>query len=290
MRPATPELDALLMSGRFEHANCFEFLLRDGMGTAIRLTDADHDITVYGETYRSADIKGLRLRVVRGLEVDEQTIEWTPSSTSTLRLRPIRTMIRKGFFNRATVISRRMFFPDWSAPATGWIITFVGQVADIDLLGGVITIKVNSLLVLLNVNIPAPVYQAACRHVFGSPSCGVNLPALEIHSVARPGSTASSILCDLQYANHTWDHGLLTMTSGDCQGMVRTVKTSTAGRIDLVGPLPFVPAAGDTFKVTPGCDKTLSSGTADGDFGCWRYRNIARYGGFPWVPVPETGT
>ena len=48
-------------------------------------------------------------------------------------------------------------------------------------------------------------------------------------------------------------------------------------------PLPNVPAVGDTFSVFPGCDKTKT--TCAGKFS-----NIARFRGFPFVPVPETIT
>lgn len=282
MRPATPELDALLASGVFVYANCFEILLRDGLGTMIRMTDHDVDITIAGETFTHAIIRGARLRVVRGLEVDEQTLEWTPTADATLRGRPIKELVRKGLFDRAWVVQRRMFAPDWASPITGWITPFAGEVVEADYLGGKITLNVDSLLVLLNVNVPGPVYQAGCRHIFGSPSCGVDLAALAVPGVAMAGSTAAVVLCGLTDAAHAWDHGQVTMTSGVNTGLSRSVKTSMPGRLDLYGPFPYPAAPGDTFSIVSGCDKTLDR--------CTQYANRDRFGGQPWVPVPETGT
>jgi hypothetical protein len=57
--------------------------------------------------------------------------------------------------------------------------------------------------------------------------------------------------------------------------------TNGDGMFALTQPLPYAPAAGDTFVVYPGCDK--SQRTCQIKFG-----NLANFGGFPYVPAPET--
>lgn len=282
MKDAPPELDALLASGVFEYANCFEITLRDGIGTVLRLTDHDQDVALGGDVYAHAMIKGARLRVVRGLEVDEQSITWTPPADYSLRGRPVRQLIRKGLFDRARIMQRRAFFPDWASPCTGWIVWFYGEVTDPSYVGDTITFDVSSLLVLLNGSVPGPVYQAACRHVFGSDPCGMNAPALAVAGTVEAGSTQGAVVCDRMEADHVWDHGRITMTSGFNAGLMRSVKTSSPGLLQLYGPFPYAPEPGDTFEVMPGCDKTLVR--------CTSHANAVRFGGLPFVPVPETGT
>ncbi|MBI3446197.1 MAG: DUF2163 domain-containing protein, partial [Magnetospirillum sp.] len=144
MKPASPELDALWASGVFVYADCFEITLRDGQSTLLRLTDHDQDLSLAAETYAHAMIKGARLRVVRGLEVDEQTVEWTPPADYTLRGRPVRELVRKGLFDRGWIVQRRAFAPDWSSPVTGWITIFDGEITDASYLGLPITFNVSS--------------------------------------------------------------------------------------------------------------------------------------------------
>ena len=53
------------------------------------------------------------------------------------------------------------------------------------------------------------------------------------------------------------------------------------GVITVMPPLPSAPAAGDSFVVTPDCDKTQAR--------CSAYGNISRYTGTDYVPLPEQG-
>lgn len=286
MRPAPPELIALLDSGEFVHADLYEISLRSGQ--VIRMTSADIDLTVDGLTYTHALIKGGRLRLVRGLEVDEGEFAWTPGQGQAVNGVPMRDAVLRGLMDRAMVARRRAFMPDWASPPAGSLMLFLGEVADAQLAGPSITLQVNSLLALLNANIPAQVYQASCRHLFGSAACGVDVAALTIESAVGAGSGKAVLLCDIDSPAHYWQHGRVLITSGANAGVSRSVKSSSPGRLDLTGPFPFLPAEGDTFTLYPGCDKTLTENGAA--TGCGRYNNRTRYGGYPWVPVPETGT
>lgn len=54
------------------------------------------------------------------------------------------------------------------------------------------------------------------------------------------------------------------------------------GAFFLLHPLPYAPAAGDTFDVLPGCDKSLVV--------CQNtFNNVIHHGGFEFVPAPEQG-
>ena len=75
--------------------------------------------------------------------------------------------------------------------------------------------------------------------------------------------------------------GTLVFTSGENEGVSRSIKSYAPGVINFVFPLPFDPASGDTFTVYPGCDKQMSTCGA-------KFNNLANFGGEPFIPVPET--
>ena len=73
-------------------------------------------------------------------------------------------------------------------------------------------------------------------------------------------------------------------TDGVCtSGISRTVKSYAGGQFVFILPLPYDPTVGDTFSVYPGCDKTQAVCQS-------KFNNVARFRGFPFIPVPETTT
>ena len=125
----------------------------------------------------------------------------------------------------------------------------------------------------------------SCRYTLGEPNCGVNIGAFAVAGSVQANASTMSIPCGLTDPAGRWNNGWVIMDSGVCQGVRRGVRSYQPGVLQLSGPLPWAPAAGDAFTVYPGCDKTFS-GTAsscDGGFG-----NTSRFGGMPYVPVPET--
>jgi hypothetical protein len=49
----------------------------------------------------------------------------------------------------------------------------------------------------------------------------------------------------------------------------------------VVFPFPYVPEAGDTFNLVPGCDGRQVTCSA-------KFNNIVHFRGYPYIPVPET--
>jgi uncharacterized phage protein (TIGR02218 family) len=78
-----------------------------------------------------------------------------------------------------------------------------------------------------------------------------------------------------------YDNGQIVFTSGPNAGLTKAVKQYFGRTFFFNSPLPFMPNAGDTFTAYPGCDKTQNTCTS-------RFNNLANFGGFPYVPVPET--
>jgi hypothetical protein len=82
--------------------------------------------------------------------------------------------------------------------------------------------------------------------------------------------------------NGYYAEGVITFTSGVLTGLSRQVQMSDgSGNITCSSGFPSPPAIGDTFTVRRGCSKTLGA--------CQTFLNTANYGGFPFVPQPESG-
>lgn len=65
-----------------------------------------------------------------------------------------------------------------------------------------------------------------------------------------------------EYPDSWFAYGKIAFSSGDNAGVTRSVLgwLSATGRLTLVEPLPFDPAAGDAFTLTAGCNLTLDQG------------------------------
>jgi hypothetical protein len=78
-----------------------------------------------------------------------------------------------------------------------------------------------------------------------------------------------------------YDNGQIVFTSGPNSGLTKAIKSYFGRTFFFNSPLPFIPNAGDTFVAYPGCDKQQSTCTS-------KFTNLVNFGGFPYVPVPET--
>jgi uncharacterized phage protein (TIGR02218 family) len=83
-----------------------------------------------------------------------------------------------------------------------------------------------------------------------------------------------------------FDGGVITFTSGANNGFAMEVKSYVPGQISLHLPMPYPVAAGDTYSMVGGCDKSLRT-CID------RYNNVVNFRGEPYLPgldkVLQTG-
>jgi len=194
--------------------------------------------------------------------------------------------VRLGEFDGATVELDRLFCPPQSGAALdtslGAIVWFYGRVADADCGRSKIDIKVKSLMNLLALQqMPRRLYQAACGHVFGDAMCGFDRSTMAATATALSGSTQAQLATSLAPSPSTlFDQGTIVGLGGANAGTGRTVKQVAGGTVYLLKPFLFPVAPGDTFRLLPGCDHTTAT--------CQNiFSNLARYGGFPYIPPPE---
>ena len=140
---------------------------------------------------------------------------------------------------------------------------------------------------------PRRLYGASCGHVFGDAMCGYDrtngknalgaatgIGAVTIAALA--GSTQAQIATSFTPSPATaYDQGTVTATAGANNGASRTIARLAGGNLDLLQPWLSPVSAGDNFQLLPGCDHTVATCNAT-------FNNLARYGGFPYLPPPES--
>lgn len=206
--------------------------------------------------------------------------------------------VRLGIFDGAALELDRLFAPPQAAgsgaldTSLGALVWFYGRVAEVEIGRSKIAMKVKSLMNLLAIQqMPRRLYQASCGHVFGDQMCGYN----RVAGTAADGTTGGPV--QVTVTATTTDQSLITGTAvvasdyvegtiigatGANTGYRRTVANNGNGsQIGLFKPFIYPIAIGDNFTLLPGCDHTTGSG------GCAGRHNLARFGGFPYIPPPE---
>ena len=140
---------------------------------------------------------------------------------------------------------------------------------------------------------PRRLYQASCNHVFGDAMCGYDrvpgrmrpvsstgIGAVTIAALA--GSTQAQIVDELfaQAPRRPMTRARSRRSRGRIAARHGRSAALTGGVVRLLKPWLSPVSVGDTFQLLPGCDHTTET--------CQTVlQNIARFGGFPYVPPPE---
>lgn len=286
MKSATAQTLAILASGQWYKAELYDIVLANSAGT-LRWTSYDLPLTVGGNLY-SPDviIRRGNVRQERGIKV--QTMELTvlpqldaptPVTVSGLSLP---AALRRGVFDGAVVTMYKVFMSsptDTSAGAVQW---FSGRVNEVSPGRWSSRMTIQSHLELLNIPMPRNVIQTGCLHSLFDTGCGLSKASFTSTATCTgSSSTTTFTYSGLAQATGYFDLGVITFTSGVNNGVSRTVKSYASGTIVVINPFPSAPANGDTFSIVPGCDKLQATCSS-------KFSNIARFKGFPYVPVPET--
>ena len=295
MKPAPSYLQTFLQSDQLILADLFTFTLLDG--TILLYTNATEDIVVPqpgGQpiTWIANDvlITGARLSCKIGVSVDEQTLKLAYRPTSMVGGQTFAAALWQGLFDGAFVERDRVGLTAFGQPpvgngengADGRVTLFYGRVSTIDQAGRVsASIKVKSLLSLLTLDMPHNLWQPGCLHTLYDAGCTLIKSAHAAQGIVGAGATDAVIPWSASTAA-IYGQGTIRFQSGVNIDVARTVKSSSATGLVLSRPLAAAPAAGDSFVVYQGCDKTLATCTG-------RFANQAHFRGFPYVPPPEVG-
>lgn len=283
MKSASGPLIALLNSGAdFQMADLWTLTLNGG--AVVRWCGADRPLVANGHAYPLGPVIE-RGGVVekRGLEVATLVMTIIADGADLINGAPIIPFIRRRGLDGANVRLDRAFLADWDQPVVGTIIRFAGRVTSVgEITGNSAKVTISSWSVLLNVNMPAELYQAGCLHSVYDAGCGLNPASFSAASTVSGTPTLSSFGSGLTGHAGLYSQGRILFTSGPNAGISRSVKSNDAGGgFVLIQSLPNLPAAGNAFTAYAGCD--LTKGTCS-----TRFNNLGRFKGAPFIPVPET--
>lgn len=222
------------------------------------------------------------MRTVIGIEVSSIDVKLYGGSDTTVANTPLPAFALQGGFDGAMLEVRRFFAESWENAPVGNLSMFAGRVGDVEITGTEVGLTVNSLVELLNVQMPRNIYMASCAHTLYDSGCTLSAAAFTVSSSAAADSTRALITSGLGNTDGYFDLGTIIFTSGLNTGVKRTVKRYTAdGNVALGFPLPYLPEAGDAFDIKPGCDKTSATCTT-------KFSNLDNFRGFEFIPVPES--
>jgi len=283
MKAANPDLIALLNSGEdFQRADLWTITLNGG--SVVRWSGADVALTANGNRFEMVPVLSRSAISEKiGLEVATLELTITADSGDLINGTPIIPFIRNRGLDRANVKLELACFPNWGDPVTGTVIRFAGRVTSVNSIeGSTATVTVSSWAVLLNVNMPTNLYQAACLHSVYDSGCALNPASFASTGTVTGTPTASAFATSLSTTADDFAQGRIVFTSGANAGLAAAVRSNDGtGHFQLIRALPAVPAAGDTFTVYPGCDLTRSRCDT-------RFNNLGRRKATDFVPVPET--
>ena len=312
MRPCAPALAAYLaannsvgMTDLYVFALASGEVLRySGWTTALRIPGTafpggslNYNATTYTDFAFGPRFGRSRVTTKIGVQPTELDIDVLAGVGDLVGTFPFAEAVRLGLFDGATVELDRFFAPAAGTgpldTSLGAIVWFYGRVAECDVGRSKIAIKVKSLLNLLAIQqMPRRLYQASCGHVFGDAMCGYDRSAGKnavgvatgvgaATVTAAAGTTQALIDCTAAVPAY-YAEGTVTGASGANAGYSRTIANLGDGsQVALFKPFLYPIVAGDTFTLLPGCDHTTAA--CNGTF-----QNLARYGGFPYIPPPES--
>ena len=286
MKPASPALIALLNSGeQFIMADLYTLTLLGGT-TILRYSAASPPVVANGYVFAAGPkFERSKTKVVIGTQVDELDIKIYPETTDLIGSTPFLEAAWQGQFDGALLQLERAFMGasggEYGDTSAGTVILFSGRISDIDCSRTGIEMKCRSHLELLNIQMPRRLWQSSCTHSFSDGMCQFNRSSLAATFSAGSGST-TTVIQGAPTTTTPYVQGTITALSGGNAGSSRTISSFVSGgsatiKLAFLSPVD----AGDRFQLLPGCDRTLAT--------CMNiFNNAVHFGGFPYIPTPET--
>lgn len=199
---------------------------------------------------------------------------------------------RFGFLDGAQVRMSKCFL---NPPATGAQVDtspgaigfFFGTVQGVDIDRFFIDLVIEDAMSLLgDQQMPMNLFEVGCFHQVYDPGCGLLAATFTVTGTVVTAGDTSHVTSNLTQADDYFDLGVATFNGNITallagQSVNVTSFKHTSGALAFTSALSVLPAVGDTFTIYPGCDRQQLGG-------CTKLSNLARFGGVPYMPVPET--
>ena len=270
MKSLSPGLQSHLDSGTTTLCWCWRILRSDG--TALGFTDHDAPVSFGGTVY--AAITGFTASEVQstlGLAVDNLTVMGALSSEALNE-----KDLCAGLYDNAAIEIWRV---NWSAPDQR-VLMRKGSLGEVKRGKTGFQAEVRGLAHVLGQPV-GRVYGHSCDADLGDGRCNVALAAAAGTVSGVTDARRFTVSGLAAYGDGWFTDGKLTFTGGANLDRAMEVKrhavSASAVGIELWQAMSEAVAAGDTFCVTPGCDKQFSTCKA-------KFANPANFRGFPYMP------
>lgn len=256
-------------------------------GTVLYYTSAPIDITYGGNTFlhaaESNTVPGMgrgAIKLAIGLQVESLQVDIIYDADTRVMGKTPGAFANAGGFDGARVKVDKFLTASLSDTTNGIVNLFTGTVSDVSAGSGKVTLNVSSDLVYLNAAFPRNYFLPQCNHALFDAGCTLNKASFAVSASTTSGTATTITDTALTQADGYFALGYVVITSGANAGLVRTVRSFSAGVLTLLYPLPGACAAGDTFTAYPGCDKLQNTCSS-------KFANLPHFRGFPFVPTPE---
>lgn len=267
MRTIPPLLLSDLQNAVTTLAICWRVVRKDG--DLILGTTCDKNVTVatgdLAGTYSSAaGITGSNISSNSDLSVDNMEVVGKVIAEDDLSITDLRASdIEAGLFDDARVI---IFMTNWVDPTRGILTLRDGNIGGITRTSeGRYTSELRGLSQRLRQNL-IQTYSVTCNAELGDARCKFPLSTATASGTVdavTDRATFDSTLSGIASGLDVFIGGLLTWVTGDNAGFSMEVKhdgnPSGLGSMKLYEPMPNDIQVGDTFSVSPGCDKTIET-------------------------------
>jgi len=283
MKSASSAMIALLATNNFYMADLYTFTLIDG--SIYYFTSADINISYGGNTYLSiAGMEKNNYKLVKGTSVDSLSISIFPdllNSNILINGIPLAQAAVNGALDGALCTLNRTFMPTWGDTSGGVVKLFSGKVSTITGDRTYIQIDVKSMLEYFNIQMPKNLFQAPCSHILYDTGCSLSQSSFTTNFTLSTLIDNKNIATGLANANGYFTSGVLTCLTGVNAGAKRSISNYSGGTATVAYAFNNNPQSGDTFSISAGCDKTMTTCKN-------KFNNFINYRGMPFVPVPES--
>lgn len=291
MKAADATTLAILATAQYWKAELYQITLASG--TNLYFTAYDAPLTIGGNTYlNSLVIARKSIKQERGVKVQTIDLDVAPQRDAPVPVTvdgyPFLEAVRRGSLDGARVLMSKMFMANPADVGHNPVAWFQGRVSAATAGRAIAQITISSDLILLNTQMPRNVLQTGCVHALYDAGCTLSRGSFTTTgSVSTVGGAGNVITTGLTQADHYFELGVLTFTSGAANGLKFAVQTflHASGQVTFVKPLPVSNGAvvvlpADTFSIVPGCDKQQATCNT-------KFSNLVHFRGYPYVPVPQ---
>lgn len=250
-------------------ATCWKLTRRDNV--VFGFTDHDTDIIVDSITYKAASgFTPSAIQNTASLSVDNLDVEGMLSAGNITE-----ADIMAGLYDFAEI---EIFQVNYNDLIQGKLKLRRGWLGEVSLVKQQFVAEVRGLTQRLSQTI-GELYSASCRATFADSRCKINPATYTITGMV------TSYISNQEFQDSSrsetsglYNFGKITFTSGANNGLSMEVKEfSSGGKIVLVLPMPYNIIISDSYSMTQGCDKTLTTCVN-------QYNNVINFRGEPHVP------